>query len=74
MKYNPKVNEEAAALPGFQELHPLQPVHTVQGALKVLFQAGKLLDEITAMDQMTFQPAAGAHGEFTACFSSRRGT
>ena len=65
MKYNPKVNEEAAALPGFQELHPLQPVHTVQGALKVLFQAGKLLDEITAMDQMTFQPAAGAHGEFT---------
>ena len=65
MKYNPKVNEEAAALPGFQELHPLQPVHTVQGALGVLFQAGKLLDEITAMDQMTFQPAAGAHGEFT---------
>ena len=58
MKYNPKVNEEAAALPGFQELHPLQPVHTVQGALKVLFQAGKLLDEITAMDQMTFQPGS----------------
>lgn len=65
MKYNPKVNEKAAALPGFQDLHPLQPLDTVQGALQVLLQAGKLLSEITAMDQMTFQPAAGAHGEFT---------
>lgn len=65
MKYNPKVNEAAAALPGFQNLHPLQPEDTVQGALGVLYEAGLLLNEITAMDQMTFQPAAGAHGEFT---------
>ena len=65
MKYNPKVNEAAAALPGFQNLHPLQPEDTVQGALGVLYEAGLLLNEIIAMDQMTFQLAAGAHGEFT---------
>ena len=65
MKYNPKVNEEAAALPGFKKLHPLQPAHTVQGALEMLYTAESLLCEITGMDAMTFQPAAGAHGEFT---------
>lgn len=65
MKYNPRINEEAAALPGFTGLHPLQPVETVQGALEVLCTAEKLLCEITGMDAMTFQPAAGAHGEFT---------
>ena len=65
MKYNPKVNEEAAALPGFKKLHPLQPEHTVQGAMEVLNTAEQLLCEITGMDAMTFQPAAGAHGEFT---------
>ncbi len=65
MKYNPRVNEEAAALPGFAGLHPLQPVETVQGALEVLCTAERLLCEITGMDAMSFQPAAGAHGEFT---------
>ena len=65
MKYNPKVNEEAAALFGFKKLHPLQPEHTVQGAMEVLNTAEQLLCEITGMDAMTFQPAAGAHGEFT---------
>lgn len=65
MKYNPRVNEEAAALPGFQKIHPLQPESTVQGALEVLCTAEKLLCEITGMDNMTFQPAAGAHGELT---------
>ena len=65
MKYNPKINEEAAALPGFQKIHPLQPESTVQGALEVLCTAEKLLCEITGMDNMTFQPAAGAHGELT---------
>lgn len=65
MKYNPKVNDEAAALPGFKKIHPLQPAHTVQGALEVLYTAESLLCEITGMDAMTFQPAAGAHGEFT---------
>lgn len=65
MKYNPKVNETAAGLPGFTRIHPLQPEYTVQGCLAVLSQAEKDLSEITGMDAMTFQPAAGAHGEFT---------
>ena len=50
MKYNPRVNEEAAAQPGFTQLHPLQPVETVQGALEVLATAERLLCEITGMD------------------------
>ena len=65
MKYNPKLGEEAAALPGFTGLHPLQPAHTVQGAQAVLARAEHLLCEITGMDHMTLQPAAGAHGELT---------
>ena len=65
MKYNPKVNEEAASLEGFAGIHPLQPEHTVQGALRVFGLAEKYLCEITGMEAMTFQPAAGAHGEFT---------
>ncbi len=55
-----------AALPGFTGVHPLQSADTVQGCLEVLGRAEELLCEITGMDQMTFQPAAGAHGEFTA--------
>ncbi len=65
MKYNPKINEDMAALPGFTQIHPFQPEETVQGCLEVLYESGKLLGEITGMDAMTFQPAAGAHGEFT---------
>ena len=65
MKYNPKVNEEAAALAGFARIHPLQPEHTVQGALEVLERTEEMLCEITGMDSVTMQPAAGAHGEFT---------
>lgn len=64
MKYNPRVNEEAAALEGFTGVHPLQRAETVQGSLEVLAKAGEVLCEITGMDEMTFQPAAGAHGEF----------
>ncbi|MDL2206509.1 aminomethyl-transferring glycine dehydrogenase subunit GcvPB [Eubacteriales bacterium OttesenSCG-928-N13] len=63
MKYNARVNEEAAALPGFSRVHPLQPVHTVQGSLRLLTDAETMLCEITGMDRMSFQPAAGAHGE-----------
>lgn len=64
MKYNPRVNEEAVALEGFTGIHPLQREETVQGALEILERTGEYLSEITAMDKMTFQPAAGAHGEF----------
>ena len=72
MKYNPRVNEEAAAQPGFTQLHPLQPVETVQGALEVIHTAEKMLCEITGMDGMTFQPAAGAHGEYTGLLLIRK--
>ena len=72
MKYNPRVNEEAAAQPGFTQLHPLQPVETVQGALEVIHTAEKMLCEITGMDSMTFQPAAGAHGEYTGLLLIRK--
>ena len=65
MKYNPKLGEDLAALPGFTGIHPLQPEHTARGCRSVLDRAGAYLCQITGMDEMTFQPAAGAHGEFT---------
>ncbi|MDR2246224.1 MAG: aminomethyl-transferring glycine dehydrogenase subunit GcvPB [Treponema sp.] len=65
MKYNPKVNEELAGLAGFTDIHPLQPEHTVQGCRKLLDLAAGYLCEITGMDAVNFQPAAGAHGELT---------
>ena len=65
MKYNPAVNEAIAALPGFTDIHPLQPEESIQGCLEVLKKAEAWLAEITGMDAMTLQPAAGAHGEFT---------
>jgi glycine dehydrogenase subunit 2 len=65
MKYNPKVNDWAAALPGFERLHPLQPAETVQGMLELLGDLEKWLLTLTGMDAITLQPAAGAHGELT---------
>lgn len=65
MKYNPRVNEQIAALEGFNQIHPLQPQDTVQGSMEVMALAEKYLCEITGMDHMTLQPAAGAHGELT---------
>ena len=65
MKYNPKIDEDMAALPGFTQLHPLQDVATAQGALEAYHVLGTELKEIFGMDAVTFQPAAGAHGEFT---------
>ncbi len=63
MKYNPRVNEKAARMPGFASLHPLQPADTAQGALAVLFELQSWLAEIAGMAAATVQPAAGAHGE-----------
>ncbi len=65
MKYNPRIDEEAASLPGFTGIHPLAPEADTKGCRKVLEELGDCLCEITGMDGMTFQPAAGAHGEFT---------
>lgn len=63
MKYNPKINEWAARLPGWAGLHPCQPQETVQGALQLYYEMQVMLAEITGMDSFTLQPAAGAHGE-----------
>ena len=63
MKYNPKINEEVAALPGFTNLHPLQPDYTVQGALELYDKTQKILSEVTGMERFTLNPYAGAHGE-----------
>lgn len=65
MKYNPRIDEEMAALPGFADVHPLSPAEDLGGMQQVLDTAAQYLCEITGMDDMTFQPAAGAHGEFT---------
>ncbi|MHC4601230.1 MAG: aminomethyl-transferring glycine dehydrogenase subunit GcvPB [Planctomycetota bacterium] len=65
MKYNPKVNEAAAALPGFLNVHPYQPASTVQGFLRLLLDLEGFLCEIGGFDATTLQPAAGAHGELT---------
>ena len=65
MKYNPKINEKQAALPGFARAHPLLPTPLSQGVLKMMFELERLLAEITGMDAVTLQPAAGAHGELT---------
>ena len=72
MKYNPRLNEEMAALPGFADIHPLQPEESVQGCLEALYDVERLLCEITGMDGMTMQPAAGAHGEYTGLLLIRR--
>ena len=64
MKYNPRIDEDAAALPGFTGVHPLQSETTSRGCREVLRQAEERLTAITGMDRMTFQPAAGAHGEY----------
>ena len=65
MKYNPKINEDVAALEGFTRIHPLQSESTVQGALEVMETLSGYLAEITGMDAVTLQPNAGAHGEYT---------
>lgn len=65
MKYNPRVNELTAGMPGFALLHPMQPESTIQGALQVLAGVQEMLCEITGFDEVTLQPLAGAHGEMT---------
>lgn len=65
MKYNPIINEEIAALTQFAAIHPLAPADTTKGCQKVLSLCEQYLCQITGMDAMTMQPAAGAHGEFT---------
>ncbi len=72
MKYNPKVNEVAARLPGFAQLHPLQPEETLQGALLLMYELQEMLKEIGGFAAVSLQPAAGAHGELTGVLMMRR--
>jgi glycine dehydrogenase subunit 2 len=65
MKYNPRINEVAAALPGFAQLHPYQPADQVQGVLELLYHTRTFLQEISGLAEVSLQPAAGAHGEMT---------
>ena len=65
MKYNPKLNEDMAVLPGFARIHPLQPENTVQGAIQLFYELERYLAEIAGMARITLQPSAGAHGELT---------
>ncbi|MFN8511329.1 MAG: aminomethyl-transferring glycine dehydrogenase subunit GcvPB [Thermomicrobiales bacterium] len=65
MKYNPRINEDAARQAGFGQLHPYQPTETIQGALELLYELQGYLAEISGFDAVTLQPAAGAHGELT---------
>ncbi len=65
MKYNPKVNERLAALPGFTNLHPLTPAEDAQGVLELLYHLRIVLAEIAGLAEVTLQPCAGAHGEMT---------
>ncbi len=65
MKYNPKINEDVARFAGFAKIHPYQPEESIQGALKLLYTLQHDLAALTGMDQVTLQPAAGAHGEWT---------
>ncbi|APQ97839.1 aminomethyl-transferring glycine dehydrogenase subunit GcvPB [Clostridium botulinum] len=65
MKYNPKINEDIAALSGFSKIHPLQDENISQGALELMYDLKGKLCEITGLDDFTLQPAAGAHGEYT---------
>ena len=71
MKYNPKVNEWAARLPGFAESHPLDPVVLAQGSLELEWLLGELLKEISGFAAVSLQPAAGAHGELTGLLMAR---
>ncbi|HLE77358.1 MAG TPA: aminomethyl-transferring glycine dehydrogenase subunit GcvPB [bacterium] len=71
MKYNPKIHEDVARLSGFARLHPYAAEDHVQGALHVLWELERLLAEVSGMDRVTFQPAAGAHGELTGLLMVR---
>ncbi len=72
MKYNPKINEEMAALQGFAGLHPLMPARLTEGACKVYEEMDKALAAITGMYKFTFAPCAGAHGELTGLMLMRQ--
>ena len=72
MKHNPRLNEKLARLPGFADLHPLQPQNTVQGALELIEELAHWLKTLTGMPAVAMSPKAGAHGEFCGMMTIRR--
>ncbi len=71
MKHNPRLNEKVARLPGFADIHPLQPIDTVQGALKLIADLGEWLIRLTGMHSVAMSPKAGAHGELCGLLAIR---
>mgnify|MGYP003340571502 FL=1 len=71
MKHNPRLNEKMARLPGFADIHPLQPVSTVQGALELMDRLTGWLKALTGMPAIALTPAAGAHGEYCGMMTIR---
>jgi glycine dehydrogenase subunit 2 len=71
MKHNPRLNEKVARLPGFADIHPLQPRKTVQGALALIAELARWLTELTGMPAVAMSPKAGAHGELCGLFAIR---
>src|SRR5204862_4395882 len=71
MKYNPRINERLVALPGFAQLHPLQEEEGAQGALEIEWRLQEILAEVTGLDAVSLQPAAGSQGELTALMPVR---
>ncbi len=71
MKHNPRLNEKMARLPGFADIHPLQPRKTVQGALALIAELARWLTELTGMPAVAMSPKAGAHGELCGLFAIR---
>jgi glycine dehydrogenase subunit 2 len=71
MKYNPKINEDAARIAGFGRLHPLAPEAASQGALRIMYELAGMLAEIAGMDAVSLQPAAGAQGELAGVLMIR---
>ncbi len=72
MKYNPKVNEVSASMPGFRDIHPFQPIETIQGALQLMYELSLYLKEIVGMHAVSLQPAAGAQGELCGLLIIRK--
>ena len=64
MKYNPKINDVIASMPGFAGLHPDQPEESVQGALQLMYELEQMMKKVTGMSRVTLQPSAGSQGEF----------
>jgi len=71
MKYNPRVNEDAARLPGFAKAHPYLPEELAQGALQLMWELERYLAELSGLDRVSLHPSAGAHGELTGVMMIR---